>query len=126
MGVDDNKTKKVRFSRGGLTNDCIYDGDHNLIGRTWRFMPKQYQYDYDYGTRGCNLLTWSCEKTQFGTTNSPSLEDDDSFVGWGMAFGDGSVWESLTLDEWQYLMGRNDSSEKPLHGMVTITLDDRN
>ncbi len=86
LGVEGNKTKKVRFSRGGLTNDCIYDGDHNPIGRTWRFMPKQYQYDYDYGTRGCNLLTWSCEKTQFGTTNSPSLEDDDSFVDWGHGF----------------------------------------
>ena len=103
-------TKKVYFSSGNLQYHCK--------NKEWRFAPLQYECigndnenisdDYD---GYIDLFGW-------GTGNNPTLASDNyrdyaTFTDWGTKIDGGDVWETLTKDEWSYLIkGRENATEK--------------
>ena len=101
-------SKKVRFSKGNLRAKKD-DGDN----WTWGFYDKQYE---------CNSLNTGCDSDGkrtaqatdteidlftwgYGTnsTNPTTTSYESTFTDWGTVMG-GSVWSTLSKDEWKYLL----------------------
>lgn len=105
-----SETKQVFFSSGNLQYYC-----KNM---EWRFAPLQYDCigsvnknisdDYD---GYIDLFGW-------GTGNNPTLAsnapaDYATFSNWGDKIKDGNEWQTLTADEWYYLiLSRENASDK--------------
>ncbi|MBP5501668.1 MAG: Ig domain-containing protein [Bacteroidales bacterium] len=105
-----SETKQVYFSSGNL--------QYYYKNMEWRFAPLQYDCigsgnknisdDYD---GYIDLFGW-------GTGNNPTLAsnapaDYATFSNWGDKIKDGNEWQTLTADEWYYLIhSRENASEK--------------
>ncbi len=113
-------TKKVAFSRGNL--------QYSQSTNTWSFAEHQYDmlgtdnvaggtesYDtiYGYSKSGSaladkiDLFGWSGStgSVRWGISPAQSYSDYSGvFVDWGTNIGDGSIWYTLTIDEWYYLL----------------------
>ena len=119
-------TKQVQFSKGNL--QATYTGS----GYSWGFAANQYDYpgntnasgnttidNQKYG-RVVDLFGWSTSATNFGISSSTSDNDYlGDFVDWGKTFGEGSVWRTLSKDEWRYLYDTR-ANAKELRGWATI------
>ncbi len=112
--------KKVYFSQGNL--QATYNSTTSSY--TWGFAANQYDCignaagntTIDSQTDGAvvDLFGWSTERTDYGISTSFSNEEgsDDysgEFVDWGKAIGDGSTWRTLSKDEWQYLINKDNN-----------------
>ena len=100
--------KKIHFSQGNL----YYDGSN------WGFEQEQYYfrtysgygkcdasgYDKDEGTADGHwgLFGWSTSDTYGKNISNIPTDYLGNFYDWGNAI-DGSIWRTLTIDEWQYL-----------------------
>lgn len=103
--------KKVYFAKGNLQN----------INGEWRFAEHQYDYLGTYSATAWDLFGWSTTATNFGMSTSTDRNDySGSFAKWGTQIGDGETWETLSKDEWNYVLNR-DASKK---GVGTVTTDD--
>ncbi len=104
-------TRQVYFAKGNLQN----------INGEWRFAEHQYDYLGAYSATAWDLFGWSTAATNFGMSTSTDEDDySGSFVKWGTQIGDGETWETLSKDEWNYVLNR-DASKK---GVGMVTTDD--
>ena len=117
--------KQVRFSKGNLR--CTINGTDTA----WVFAAHQYDM---LGTANVNggalantidLFGWSgsTATAKWGISTSTSSSDySGDFADWGQHIGDGSLWRTLTHDEWTYLCsGRANAAS--LMGVARINLD---
>ena len=117
--------KQVRFSKGNLR--CTINGTDTA----WVFAAHQYDM---LGTANVNggalantidLFGWSgsTATAKWGISTSTSSSDySGDFADWGQHIGDGSLWRTLTYDEWTYLCsGRANAAS--LMGVARINLD---
>ena len=102
-----SETKQVYFSSGNLQYHCK--------NKEWRFAPLQYDLigldnenisdDYD---GYIDLFGW-------GTGDNPTLssknnEDYVIFTDWGTKIDDGNVWQTLSIDEWEFLVFKREGA----------------
>ena len=104
--------KQVQFSKGNLVATIDASGTPTA----WKFAANQYDC---LGEGGANqtigtaagdvdLFGWSTDATNYGISTSTSSSDySGDFVDWGKNIGDGSTWRTLSKDEWQYLINKN-------------------
>ena len=117
--------KQVKFSKGNL--QCTINGTDTA----WAFAAHQYDM---LGTANVNggalantidLFGWSgsTATAKWGISTSTSSSDySGDFADWGQHIGDGSLWRTLTHDEWTYLCsGRANAAS--LMGVARINLD---
>ena len=103
-------TKKVYFSSGNLQYHCK--------NKEWRFAPFQYYRIGDENENISDDYDGYIDLFGWGTGNNPTLtskDDNDyaTFTDWGTNVDGGNVWQTLTNDEWIYLIkGRENASEK--------------
>ena len=116
--------KQVRFSKGNL--------QYTQSANVWAFAAHQYDM---LGTANVNgsvlantidLFGWSgntATTAKWGISLSLKYNDySGDFADWGQHIGDGSLWRTLTNDEWTYLRsGRANASN--LMGVARINLD---
>ncbi len=96
------------FARGNL--------QYNYGANVWYTAEKQYEVLGDLNLRfgdasytgSVDLFDWSCESSNFGLLASNVNADyTGAFVDWGQKFaGDEKEWGTLSLAEWQHLLGR--------------------
>lgn len=116
--------KQVRFSKGNL--------QYTQSTNTWSIADNQYDM---IGTANVvdgaladkiDLFGWSgsTATAKWGISTSTDYNDySGDFVDWGQNIGDGSMWHTLTNDEWNYLRsGRANASN--LIGVARINLDE--
>lgn len=96
--------KQVRFSKGNL--------QYTQSTNTWAFAANQYEM---LGTAyvensaladKIDLFGWSGStgSAKWGISTSEEYNDySGDFADWGQNVGDGSLWRTLTDDEWEYL-----------------------
>ncbi len=109
--------KQIAFSQGNLQCSGVTSGTY-----TWSFAENQYDV---LGTANISdskladkidLFGWSTnnETTKWGISISATNSDySGDFVEWGKNIGDGTIWRTLTQDEWTYLLNtRADASNK--------------
>ena len=117
--------KQVKFSKGNL--QCTINGTDTA----WVFAAHQYDM---LGTANVNgsvlantidLFGWSGSTATAKWGISTSTNNDDysgDFADWEQNIGDGSLWRTLTNDEWTYLRsGRANAAS--LMGVARINLD---
>lgn len=102
------KGDTVIFARGNL--------QYNYGANVWYTAEKQYEVLGDLNLRfgdasytgSVDLFDWSCESSNFGLLASNVNADyTGAFVDWGQKFaGDEKEWGTLSLAEWQHLLGR--------------------
>ena len=115
--------KQVKFSKGNL--------QYTQSTNTWAFAANQYEM---LGTANVensaladkiDLFGWSGStgSAKWGISLSTDYNDySGGFADWGQHIGDGSLWRTLTNDEWTYLRsGRANASN--LMGVARINLD---
>lgn len=130
--------KKVAFSSGNL--------QYSQSTNTWSFAEHQYDIlgtenvtdgneSYDvisgYSKSGnglsdkIDLFGWSGStgSVRWGISPSQSYSDYSGvFMNWGTNIGDGSIWYTLTIDEWSYLCYTR-TNAAPLIGVARINLN---
>ena len=105
-----SETKQVYFSSGNLQYHCK--------NKEWRFAPLQYDIIGMDNTNISDDYDGYIDQFGWGTGDKPTLasqddEDYHTFIDWGTKIDDGNVWQTLTLDEWKYLVfDREGASEK--------------
>ena len=122
--------KKVHFSQGNLAATVNASG----IPVAWKFAAKQYDYLGEGGANNTigsyagdvDLFCWSTDATSnnWGIyTNTEITEGvtNGNFKDWGKNIGNGSIWRTLSTEEWQYLFSY-DGSE---HGGTDYDNDTR-
>ena len=93
-----SSSTKVRFSKGNLR--VKKDGDN----WTWGFYENQYDCNTASSAASTDTeidrFTWG-----YGTnsTNPTTTSYESTFTDWGTVMG-GSVWSTLSKDEWKYLL----------------------
>lgn len=101
--------KKVIFSPGNL----LYQASSNK----WEFAARQWDYvgdaegnttteNRDQNVAYIDLFGW-------GTGSNPTLaiantDDYPEFVDWGKNIDGGNIWQTLSIDEWDYVIQRPD------------------
>ena len=117
--------KQVKFSKGNL--QCTINGTDTA----WVFAAHQYDM---LGTANVNgsvlantidLFGWSgsTATAKWGISTSTSSSDySGDFADWGQHIGDGSLWRTLTNDEWDYLRSTRANASN-LIGVARINLD---
>ena len=129
-----SKEKTVRFSNGNLRYD----------GRTekWSLAPQQYAmlgldnieaYTYSsYPADLRDLLCWSTDQNYYGSSFYYSYTDDEAAPLFCIPFADygvnpdlisdlGSGWQTLTKDEWEYLLNGRENAAS-LRAFATVNL----
>lgn len=105
-----SETKKVYFSSGNLQYHCK--------NKEWRFAPLQYDFIGDGNKKISATYDGYIDLFGWGTGDNPILVDKSSvdyltFTDWGTNIDGGNVWQTLSLNEWKYLInGRENASEK--------------
>lgn len=102
--------KQVRFASGNLQN----------ISGQWCFA--EHQYDYLGAYVAWDLFCWSAAGTNFGMRPSLWNNYSGSFVDWGTQIGDGHTWETLSEDEWRYVLDTRPGAASK-NGVATVTID---
>lgn len=142
-----SSSQQVKFSAGNL--QCV----PNLDSRVWRFAPHQYdrlntntQIGVNcttfvdllgYGTSGTQVGNLTYMFQPFGTSGtffSYDLVGNNANADWGVA-NSGAItygesisnrsWRTLTKDEWEYLLSRNNGNLKggaTVHGISGLVL----
>ena len=118
--------KQVKFSKGNL--QCTINGTDTA----WAFAAHQYDM---LGTANVNgsvlantidLFGWSgntATTAKWGISLSTDYNDySGDFADWGQHIGDGSLWRTLTSDEWNYLRSTRANASN-LMGVARINLD---
>ena len=117
--------KQVKFSNGNL--QCTINGTDTA----WVFAAHQYDM---LGTANVNgsvlantidLFGWSgsTATAKWGISLSTDYNDySGDFADWGQHIGDGSLWRTLTNDEWNYLRSTRANASN-LMGVARINLD---
>ena len=114
--ADDGKgnVKKVYFSSGNLL--------YQASSQKWEFAARQWDYvgdaegnttteNRDQNVAYIDLFGW-------GTGSNPTLaiantDDYPEFVDWGKNIDDGNIWQTLSIDEWDYVIqGRKSATDK--------------
>ena len=113
-----SSNKVVYFAKGNLQN----------INGEWRFAEHQYDYLGTYSATAWDLFGWSGDDNyNYGMStsvaNSPYY---GSFANWGTQIGDGEAWETLSVDEWAYVLNGRGASKKGLGTVTVVTTDDTN
>lgn len=116
--------KQVKFSKGNL--------QYTHSTNTWAFAANQYEM---LGTANVensaladkiDLFGWSGSTgaAKWGISLSKDFNDySGDFADWGQHIGDGSLWRTLTNDEWTYLRsGRANASN--LMGVACIQISE--
>lgn len=108
-----SRDKVVYFAKGNLQN----------INGEWRFAEHQYDYLGAYSATAWDLFGWSGDGNyNYGmSTSTADSPYSGSFANWGTQIGDGETWETLSVDEWSYVLNSRDASKK---GLGTVTTDD--
>lgn len=114
-------TKKVRFSRGNV--QAVLGANKSVT--KWQFAAHQYDFVGDTGgnismAEGTvvDLFGWSGlnKNVKWGISTSENWEDySESFeqlTDWGLNYGDGSLWKTMTKAEWEYLFNRSGTNLK--------------
>lgn len=114
--ADDGKgnVKKVYFSSGNLL--------YQASSQKWEFAARQWDC---VGEADGNTTTENRDKNVayidlfgWGTGSNPALaiantDDYPEFVDWGKNIDDGNIWQTLSIDEWDYVIqGRKNASDK--------------
>ncbi len=122
-GTDDDV--KVQFAPGNLR--------YSIATQIWSFFDNQYDCGpatYDEGhDKEISLFTWGYgawstipdtqEKLTYATEPGKSSKDFSSYDDWGGRLQDERTWRTLTLDEWNYVIGgRPDYKKKFAHATV--------
>ncbi|MCQ2260188.1 MAG: hypothetical protein MJZ77_02220 [Bacteroidales bacterium] len=106
-----SRDRVVYFAKGNLQN----------INGEWRFAEHQYDYLGAYSATEWDLFGWSGDDN-YNYGMSTSYVDSPyygSFANWGTQIGDGEAWETLSVDEWAYVLNSRGASKKGL-GTVTV------
>ena len=115
--------KQVKFSKGNL--------QYTQSTNTWAFAANQYEM---LGTANVENSALADKIDLFGWSGSTgsakwgiSLSTDNNdysgdFADWGQHIGDGSLWRTLTNDEWDYLRSTRANASN-LMGVARINLD---
>ncbi len=115
--------KQVKFSKGNL--------QYTQSTNTWAFAAQQYEM---LGTANVensaladkiDLFGWSgsTATAKWGLSTSDDYSDySGDFADWGQNIGDGSMWRTLTYDEWNYLRHTRANAAN-LMGVARINLD---
>ena len=123
-------SKKVKFSQGN-----IY-AKKNGTAWTWGFYDNQYAYN-SLSTAASrtartsdteiDLFTWGYGTWSTSPTTTAYLEDHTedgetllASEDWSSRIGDGTLWRSLTFDEWMYLFNDRDGADKKAMDGVTV------
>ena len=116
--------KQVKFSKGNL--------QYTQSTNTWAFAANQYEM---LGTANVensaladkiDLFGWSGSTATAKWGISLSTNDNDysgDFADWGQNIGDGTIWRTLTKDEWTYLR-KTRANASNLMGVARINLDE--
>ena len=116
--------KQVRFSKGNL--------QYTQSTNTWAFAANQYEMlgtanvEYSALADKIDLFGWSGSTgaAKWGISISTSKSDySGDFADWGQNIGDGSMWRTLTNDEWNYLRSSR-ANAASLMGVARINLDE--
>ena len=117
-------TQQVRFSPGNLQYAQSTD--------TWGFAAKQYEIIGEANVKDgaladkIDLFGWSGStgSAKWGVSTSQNNYDySGDFVDWGKNIGNGSIWRTLSADEWDYLSeGRTNASS--LQGVARIQVSE--
>lgn len=119
------KDKKVQFAKGNLQHEYDKNWDH-------KWMMAEHQYDVlgeanideptvngeTYPADKTDLFSWSTNRNRYGVNFT--YTDDDFFTGDFMEWGTspelieslGSGWQTLTKDEWSYLINGRENAAK--------------
>ena len=132
--------KQITFSGGNL--------QYTQSTQTWAFAEHQYDmlgtdnvdgggkvYDATYGydktgsalADKIDLFGWSGStgSAKWGISTSTDNSDySGDFVDWGTNIGDGSMWYTLTADEWDYLLDERSDADQ-LVGVARIQLGEK-
>ncbi len=109
-------TKKVTFSKGNL--------QYNASSNTWRFAEHQY----DFLGNNNNYHDW-IDLFGFGTGKIPDKHTDNdydysTFTDWSnngqLKATLGGGWRTLSREEWEYLIGENNTKRKDKCGHATV------
>ncbi len=125
-----SETKKVRFSQGNLQATTTDFGAH----WTWGFAQDQWVYIGNATANNAisgngsvsadgtvDLFKWSTPSTYYGIHNSQDITTYHGiFRDWGGCIGSG--WETLSREEWGYLISSN--SVRPTSLYVKATVND--
>lgn len=103
--------EQIRFSKGNLR--------YNTVTGKWSFYDEQYycglsSYEYGHNTE-ISLFSWG-----YGNWSIiPDTEDyqEVNFTDWGSPLGD---WRTLTIAEWQYLLGTSTKRDGRFEIGVTV------
>ena len=122
FSVSDNK--KVIFSQGNL--------QYTKLTHTWSFAAQQYEMIGEDNINGrklagkIDLFGWSGNIGAAKWGISTSMDNNDysgDLADWGQNIGDGTIWRTLTKDEWEYvLFNRTNADTKK--GAARINLDE--
>lgn len=107
-----SETKQVYFSPGNLQYHCK--------NKEWRFAPLQYDCIGKDNVNISDDYNGYIDLFGWATSDNPTLASEESkdyinvpFTEWGTKINDGNVWQTLTYDEWQYIIeGRENASDK--------------
>ena len=105
-----SETKQVYFSSGNLQYHCK--------NKEWRFAPNQYDFIGQDNANIADDYDGYIDFFGWGTSDNPTLaslnfNDYAEFSDWGTKIDDGNLWQTLTGDEWTYLIeGRSNALEK--------------
>ena len=108
---------QVRFSKGNLVATINATGTPT----DWKFATNQYDYiggtvantsignTSTSGTAGAvDLFGWSTASTTYGINTSNTNSDySGDFKDWGTAIDGNGTWRTLSIDEWTYLINKN-------------------
>lgn len=123
-------SKKVKFSQGN-----VY-AKKNGTAWTWGFYDNQYAYNSLSTAESrtartsdteIDLFTWGYGTWSTSPTTSSYLTAIPEPGGilipsrdWSTTIGDGTLWRSLTFDEWTYLLNGRDGAADKLKNGVTV------
>lgn len=123
-------SKKVKFSQGNTY------AKKNGAAWTWGFYDNQYDYnslstaasrtartsdtEIDLFTWGYGDWSTSPTTTEFLTAHTEEGETLLASEDWSSRIGDGSLWRSLTFEEWMYLLKERDGADTKAKEGVTI------
>ncbi|MGM9825324.1 MAG: hypothetical protein ACI3Z8_02680 [Paludibacteraceae bacterium] len=118
--------KQVKFSKGNL--QCTIQGTDT----TWAFAENQYDMIGEANVENyaladkVDLFGWSGSTgiAKWGVSVSEDYEDySGDFVDWGQNIGDGTMWRTLTNDEWTYLLSTRTNATS-LMGIARIQISE--
>ena len=114
VGVFNIGTGKVHFSQGNL----------RCINGVWSFEDTQYSYT-NPGGNNWGLFGWSGKNADYGRKTEFQNYDVYGtlpFNDWGKVFGEGSVWSTLSKNEWNALLGNHTYSKATVAGVIGLIL----